>query len=203
MILAQSRSSHSVVSTLERPEPQDRQPNNTLLQGVIESFLGGILILTERGEFIQSNDLARQVCKQLTPNEASLNPVPKEIWFVCQALIESRAWSPARPIVIESEITLENSTTLRIRVQWFKLDAIPEPCLLVILEDQYQSIYQSIQELAIAEVDRYGLTPREAEVWLHRRANCSYKEIAAELQISINTVKKHVKNIRAKQKAVN
>ncbi len=65
----------------------------------------------------------------------------------------------------------------------------------MILEDRYQST----QNLAIAEVDKYRLTRREAEVWLLRRANYSRKDIAAELCISLDTVKKHLKNIHAKQ----
>jgi DNA-binding CsgD family transcriptional regulator len=52
------------------------------------------------------------------------------------------------------------------------------------------------------EVDQYGLTPRQAEVWLLRRANYTYKEIAAELYISLNTVKKHMKDIQAKRETV-
>ena len=54
--------------------------------------------------------------------------------------------------------------------------------------------------LALTEADRYGLTPREAEVWLLRRANRPCKEIAVDLRISLNTVKKHMKSILAKQK---
>jgi DNA-binding CsgD family transcriptional regulator len=54
----------------------------------------------------------------------------------------------------------------------------------------------------IAEVDKYGLTPREAEVWLLRRAKYALKEIATELSISLNTVKKHIKNIHAKREIV-
>jgi DNA-binding CsgD family transcriptional regulator len=42
----------------------------------------------------------------------------------------------------------------------------------------------------------------EAEVWLLRRRHYTLKEIATELSISINTVKKHLKNIHAKREAV-
>ena len=90
---------------------------------------------------------------------------------------------------------MNESDRLRIRVRWFKFDLGSSPYLLVLLEDQIQSA----QRLAISEVDLYGLTPREAEVWLLYRTNYTYKEIAAELYISINNVKKHMKNIRTKQ----
>ena len=197
-MLTQSSSLHSFISTLERQNPQPRQPDNILLQGVIESFFDGILILTEQGELVQANDLARQICEQLTQGKSQRNPVPQEIWRVCQALIESRSLYDNQPVIIESEITTDKLTPLRIRTRWLKLSAIKYPCLLVILEDRYQSV----QNLVIAEVDKYGLTPREAEVWLLRRAKYALKEIATELSISLNTVKKHIKNIHAKRETV-
>lgn len=59
-----------------------------------------------------------------------------------------------------------------------------------------------MRNLAIAQAEHYGLTSREAEVWLLRQANYSCREIAAELYISLNTVKKHMKNIHAKREKV-
>lgn len=197
-MLTQSSSLHSFISTLERQNSQPRQLDNILLQGVIESFFDGILVLTEQGELVQANDLARHICEQLTQGKPQLNPVPEEILRVCQALIESRSLYHNQPVIIESEITTDKLTWLRIRTQWLKLSAIKYPCLLVILEDRYQSV----QNLAITEVDKYGLTPREAEVWLLRRRHYALKEIATELSISLNTVKKHLKNIQAKRETV-
>lgn len=197
-MLTQSSSLHSFISTLEILNTQPRQSDHILLQGVIESFFDGILILTEQGEVIQANDFARQICEQFSQEKPQQNPVPKEIWRVCQALIESRKLYHNQPVIIESEITTDKLTTLRIRTQWLKLSAIKYPCLLVILEDRYQSV----QNLALAEVDKYSLTPREAEVWLLRRRQYALKEIATELCISLNTVKKHIKNIHAKRERV-
>ncbi|HAA33667.1 MAG TPA: helix-turn-helix transcriptional regulator [Cyanobacteria bacterium UBA8553] len=194
-MLTQSSSLHSFISTLERQNTQTSQSNSLLLQGVIESFFDGILILTEQGELVHINDLARQICEQLTQGKTQVNSVPKEIWRVCQALIESRSLYHNQPVIIESEVTTNKLTTVRIRTRWLKLSGIENPCLLVILEDRYQSV----QNLAIAEVDKYGLTPREAEVWLLRRRQYALKEIATELTISLNTVKKHLKNIHAKR----
>ena len=194
---AQSPSPGTFISTLEKPNPQVMPSASILSQGVIESFFDGILILTEQGQLIQANNLACQICKQLTQTKLRSNQdswVPQEVWHVCQSLIESRSSYHNQPVIIESEITNDNSKNLRIRVQWIKLNATKSPCLVVILEDRYQFA----QNLAIAAIDKYGLTPREAEVWLLRRANYTYKEIAAQLYISLNTVKKHLKNIHAK-----
>jgi DNA-binding CsgD family transcriptional regulator len=198
MILVQSRSLPSFINTSEKQNPQFRQSDNGLLQGVIESFLDGVLIVTEEGECVQANNLAHQICQQLTPVSSQPNSVPKEIWNVCKILIESRDLYPTRSRIIESEVAPYQSTPMRIRVRWLNLNAIPHPYLLVILEDRCQSI----QNLALTEVEKYGLTPREAEVWLLHRANCTYKEIADKLYISLNTVKKHLKNIQVKRETV-
>jgi DNA-binding CsgD family transcriptional regulator len=198
MRLATSLSLHSFTTTSETLNTQASHLDNDLLQGLIEVFFDGILILTEQGECIQANNLARQICSQLTPTKSQLNSVPKEIWDVCQARIESRDFFPTVSMSIESEMASNQETPLRIRVRWFKLNAFPHPCLLVIVEDRCQSL----QKLALAEVDKYGLTPREAEVWLLRCASYTYKEIATELYISLNTVKKHLKNIQLKRETV-
>jgi DNA-binding CsgD family transcriptional regulator len=79
-----------------------------------------------------------------------------------------------------------------------KLEVSQRPCLLLQLQDQNQPI----QGLAIAEAQCWGLTPRETEVWLLRRAGHLRKDIAANLFITIETVKKHLKNIQAKRQAV-
>jgi DNA-binding CsgD family transcriptional regulator len=195
MMLTQTSSLQSFISTLERQTTQSRQQENILLQGVIESFFDGILILTEQGKLIHSNHLARQICEQLTEGKSENNFLPKEIWRVCQALIESRSLYENQPVIIESEITTEQLTTLRIRTRWLQLSEYQQPCLLVILEDKHKSI----QNLALAEVVKYGLTRRETEIWLLRRTNVPLKNIAGKLGISINTVKKHLKNIYAKR----
>ncbi len=199
MMLTQSSEIHHFLSPSPTPNTQAEWSDSTLLEQVIEKFIDGILILTDRGEWVQANDSARRICTQLRQGKAQPNSVPQEIWCACKALIDSRNSYPDESLIIESDITTPKSTPLRVRVRWLQLNSIKHPCVLVILEDRCQSI----QNLALAEVDRYGLTPREAEVWWRRRANYTYKEIATDLYISINTVKKHMKNIQVKREAVN
>lgn len=195
MMLANPPELDNFTNTEEQKNSQQEHLDNALLQGIIASFIDGILILTERGEWVQANELAYQICKQLIQDKTQSAKVPHEIWDVCQALIETCGSYGDRSVIQESEIRTEPSTTLRIRARWLKLEVSSHPCILVILEDRYKSI----QNLAIAEVERYGLSPREAEVWLLRRASYHLKDIAVELHISLNTVKKHLKNIHAKR----
>jgi DNA-binding CsgD family transcriptional regulator len=176
----------TVIATAKQP---------SLLQAVLEGFIDGVLILTEQGEWIHANDRAHRICDQLTKGMTQPDRVPQEIWRACQSLISSLNLYPNKTLTIEDEITTGQAASYRVRAQWLTLERFQRPCLLITLEDRLQSIRQS----AIAEGQRYGLTPRELEVWLHYRADYSYKAIAAELYITHNTVKKHMKNIHAKR----
>lgn len=180
-------------------ETDNVQPNVSdahLLQGVIESLLDGILIVTEDGVPIQRSTSAKRVCDRLTPNLSTPN-LPKEIWRVCQTLIDSRQHYDADTVVvIEDEITTEQFPQLRIRARWISLKTSDQPYILVLLEDRYLAN----KHLAIAEAMQYHLTPRETEVWQLCRTHCPRKEIAKKLFISMSTVKKHVKSILAKRR---
>ncbi len=178
------------------PKPCE-QP--ALLQAIIEGFVDGILILTEQGECIHANECARRICNQLSASisQPQINSIPQSIWRICESLIDSRELFSEQRMIIEAEIDTDNSAVFRTRVQWLQLDRLERPYLLVTIEDRQQSA----QNAALAEANKYGLTPREAEVWLLRRANYSYKEIAAKLYITLNTVKKHMKSVYAKQQA--
>lgn len=165
-----------------------------LMQAVIESFLDGIFILTIQGELVHANEGALHICQQLSGGIDKFQ-VPDEIQRICQSLIESRQLFPDQNISIESEIETYKSVKIRIRARWLQSNESNENYLLVTLEDRKQTN----QSIAISEAIKYGLTERESQVWLLRRANYSYQEIAEELYITINTVKKHLKNIYAKQ----
>ena len=69
--------------------------------------------------------------------------------------------------MMEAEVKVESGAKLRVRVKWLKLSLNSHPCLLVMLEDRQQSV----ENIAITEVDKYGLTAREADVWFLYRAN--------------------------------
>ncbi|NJN90128.1 MAG: helix-turn-helix transcriptional regulator [Leptolyngbyaceae cyanobacterium SL_5_14] len=168
------------------------------IHSIIEGFIDGILILTDQGEVVCTNCCARQICESLSQDDSNSSFAPSRVWRICQLMIDSRTLYPDHIFMIEDEIELGGLDTIRIRVQWIDLESSDRPCLLVALEDRYQSA----KKMAIAERQRYGLTDRESEVWLLRRANCTYKTIAAKLHITVDTVKKHIKNIHAKRQDV-
>lgn len=185
-----------------------------LLQAVIEGLLDGVMIVTDRGEVIESNACAHKICDKLnhiymdvTNHAFSAEPdsgdvqLPSEVWRVCEALIESRELFPNQRILLESEVTLNDANLVQIRVQWLEVASgvkeTPYSYLLVALEDREQSI----QQLALSDMQRYGLTSREAEIWQLRLQGYSYRAIASQLFITGNTVKKHIKNILSKRRA--
>lgn len=166
-----------------------------LLQGVLESLIDGIMILNDQGELLFANGCAERICRQLTENLSRCNAVPRQVWRSCQALINGREEFPTEPIVIEDEIKTNEDTAIRLRARWFELNNTERPCLLVALEDQQQSA----QYKAMAEAQKYGLTDRETQVWVLKRAGYTYKAIAAKLHIAEDTVKKHIKSIHSKR----
>jgi len=178
-------------------------------QAVVEGFLDGILILTELGEWIHANASARHFCRQLTcsPNKSSI--IPEAIWQMCKSLIDNRDQYLEQKTVLETEVTTSTGVMLRIRAQWLRPEVriapinyqdsqrAPEhvrPYLLVVLEDRSQSA----QNLAAFNAQKYGLTQRQKEVWSLRKLGYSYQKIATRLYITPHTVKKHLKDIRAK-----
>lgn len=167
------------------------------LQEVIESLQDGILLLNETGELIHANTSAYRIFSQLNQDSAKSNFVPAVIWDFCKSLLDSSRLFLNQAIILSNEIVVDKSTIFRLRARWLNLDRFNSSCLLVIIENKYESL----QNVAFTEVKKYELTPREAEIWYLYRAKFSYKEIAARLYITVNTVKKHMKNIHAKRQA--
>lgn len=195
--LNHNTSSIAAKESKSQSKSEQLQPefNVDLLQAVIESFLDGILILTTERKLLHANEFARGLCQQFILKGSSADALPEEIWRVCEFLIDSRELFPSEKIVIESELETDRGVQLRIRARWLPLATGEQNFLLVILEDWNQTT----ESMALSDVEKLGLTNREAEVWLLRRGNLSYKQIAQQLYITINTVKKHLKNIHAKQ----
>ena len=178
------------------------------LQIMMEGHMDGMMLLTKEGRWLMVNQAAKEMCDRLTPRAASTHALPKDIRRCCQHLIDSRETYPDNMVVLDSEITTDDGFTLRVRVQWFRLQGddadttYPErpqnpQYILVILEDQERSI----RNRALFEARQFGLSPREQEVWLLRRTNHAMQEIADILVISLNTVKKHLKSIYFKQRS--
>ncbi|MGF1536353.1 MAG: LuxR C-terminal-related transcriptional regulator [Elainellaceae cyanobacterium] len=169
--------------------------HRTLLQEVVEGLPDGFLILTRDGGIVGSNSSARAICRQLGDASNPINDAPQAIWQICVPLLKAARLSSEQALQIEGTVGTEKSALVRVRARWLQPDK-PER-ILVLLEDKYQSARQR----ALLEGTRCGLTTREVEVFLYRCIDYTYEEIALELQITVNTVKKHVKSINSKRDA--
>ncbi len=167
---------------------------------IFDGFSDGLLIVTDQGTLVCANQYARLICHSLMRDPHHSPFVPREIWKICQAVTEpdNSTGFPEPISVLEGEFYAGHLNSIRVRTRWVKLDEGDRHSLLVILEDKAQLTRQ----LAIAEAQTCGLTPRETEVWLLHRAGNSRSQIAAQLFISVDTVKKHIKNTRAKREMV-
>ncbi|MUG95226.1 helix-turn-helix transcriptional regulator [Scytonema sp. UIC 10036] len=194
----------TITKTFTTTAVQTQQPQETpyydvqaasFLQEVIESLQDGILILTKTGELVHANTSAHHILAQLNQDRERSGVVPNAIWNLCRSLLENKNFFPEESIVLSNEIALDKATVFRVRVRWLNVDKLHHSCFLVTLENRYESL----KNIALTEIQKYDLTPREAEIWCLYRAKFSYKEIANQLYITVNTVKKHMKNIHAKR----
>ncbi len=180
------------------PDPtQENNANLPLLSAVLEGFVDGILVLTEDGTCVHSNQKGRALCRDLSDGN-STSPLPASLKAMCVHLLESREFYPDTLLVLTQELTSRFGHKIRARTQWLDLPGTAHTYLLVSLENQTRSAHAS----AMLEAIQYNLTPRERAVWVLRRANRTYDEIAQELYITVNTVKRHLKSIYAKRKEV-
>jgi DNA-binding CsgD family transcriptional regulator len=173
---------------------------SSLLHAAIEELMDGMLIITAEGEIVASNRQARQICQALNLQAASLpnvlNCAPQQVWHLCQQLITTEQFLPGQPIVPEFEIVTA-ALMLRVRLRWLdaalylNLPGCNHPYLLVILEQRNA-----------APASMHRLSQREYQVWQLRTQGYSYQSIANQLYISTHTVKKHLKNIRSKQRSI-
>lgn len=182
------------MSTYLSKSEQRLDVNTSLI--VLDNYLDGILLISECGELLKANSIGIQICCQLQSYTSQQVTTPEILWQVCQSILGSCISDESE--MFESEIETGAGQVFRIRGKTFNYEMLKQTCLLLVLENQYQIN----QQRAIVDAKQYGLTPREAQIWSLRLANHSLKEIASELFISINTVKKHIKNILAKRQKV-
>ncbi len=165
------------------------------LKEVIESLHDGLLIISETGELIYANASAHHIFNQLSQDNYNQHKLPEAIWQICELLVVSHKLFPDKLLILSDEISLDRLKLFRVRVKLLNLAKFKHYCFLVTIENRYESM----RNLVNAEVTQYNLTQREADIWSLYRASYSYKEIADHFYISINTVKKHMKNIHAKR----
>lgn len=161
-------------------------------------YIEGILLFNEIGALIHVNQQAIAIIQRISRHEDSRLDLPQEIAHIKAFMVESRRLFPQQSWQNNSMIFVDCSTIFQVHARWMQGNHASGNFLLLRMEDQNQFA----RNIALEESKRFGLTPREQEVWLLYRANYTYKQIATALEITPNTVKKHMKSILTKQRSL-
>lgn len=168
------------------------------VQEVLTQLTDGVLIVTYDKKILYANECACRILRQINQDRNHCEIPSKEINYLCDSLSEIRRQFPEQHWFINTKICINSSTTFSVYARHMKLDSLGKDCVVLVLKDHYQLI----KSIAVEEARKYNLTDRETEIWLLQRANYTYKQIASELFIAPNTVKKHMQNIHLKQKGI-
>lgn len=186
---------------VSQPKPDKLEANgvDTLFDSpwiaLAESLREGVMVISRNTKPMYLNQQAKEICQKLALIDRHSAGIPSVVSEICHRLIRNGN-SDATPLIVECETAEEE--TIRIRASWLNLglgDATSQ-YILVFLENRNQLLQEEIQ----FEQQKYQLTDREMEIWSLLRQEYSYQDIAKTLQITLNTVKTHVKNIYAKKR---
>ncbi|MBE9178490.1 hypothetical protein IQ268_07940 [Oculatella sp. LEGE 06141] len=162
----------------------------------------GVVVMTRSLKLIQMNLKAKELCQKMAGSKDSDPGLPSVLAETCQRLTR-QPLSETRPLIVECQAS--PGLTVRIRASWFSfkpnrnLATFPNhrQIILLLLKDCNEILHEELR----LEQQKYDLTDREAEIWALLRQEHTYQEIAQILQISLNTVKTHVKNVYAKKRS--
>ncbi len=199
----------------------DKIELNSLFSHLLELLPQGIVIISRSLKAVYWNQTATRICSGLLGTELSASDLPLPISEACHRLLRDKISETAS---LTMEYQPNEQQPLRITTRWLENAVIPGlmsdlyaatngqfgkpntvpaaakaslPFMVVLLENcsQTAQVERQIQQ------KKYDLTDREAEIWMLLRQEYSYQEIAHMLQISLNTVKTHVKNVYAKRRS--
>jgi DNA-binding CsgD family transcriptional regulator len=177
-------------------------PNLKRLQStLIESVREGILLISGKLQPIYLNLKAKELAEQLWNGNPQFTQLPPVLSNISHQLFQSL--SPEdEPLIMDYQINSEQTIRIRACQFAYRFDqderklADEEPYILVFLEDRNAA---RAEELKL-EQKKYDLTDRETQILRLILQAYSYQDIAEILQISLNTVKFHIKNIRFKKR---
>jgi DNA-binding CsgD family transcriptional regulator len=169
---------------------------------LIESIREGILLISDTLQPIYLNLKAREIYDQLWNSSPQPTQLPPILSDISHQLFQGL--SPKDELlIIDYQVSAEQTIRIRACILTHRLDSEGrEPFynrqhLLVFLEDRNVTL---AEELKIDQ-KKYDLTERETQILRLLLQTYSYRDIAETLQISLNTVKFHVKNIHFKKRS--
>lgn len=180
-----------IISSLSRSHDFQKQ--------LMEFMKEGIVVVSTQLNLIYLNPQAKQIHKTLFE---SLDRSEKLIAAIVGISRRFREIQEQKILITECQLTEDRRIRIRacrLPDEWKGVWAGTEsdrPFLLIFLEDRSASLQEDLK----IEQQKYKLTDREVEIWQLLLQAYSYQEIAKSLQISLNTVKFHAKNIYAKKR---
>jgi DNA-binding CsgD family transcriptional regulator len=172
-----------------------------LQSALIELVREGILLISDTLQPIYLNLKAKEIYDQLWDGSQPSTQLPPILSDISHQLFND--FHPDdEPLIIDHQVSA--GKTVRIRVCQFTLrldqeireSSYDRRYILVFLEDRNATL---AEELKVKQ-KKYDLTERETQLLHLLLQEYSYQHIAKTLQISLNTVKFHVKNIHFKKR---
>lgn len=186
-----------------KPNQEGLLPNFKAFQSILmELIREGVLIISHRLQPTYLNSKAKEICQKLwnvgSYYSAQLPPILSDISHQLFRDTNPEATS----FVMDYQI--DGKQTIRIRAcrvaqvldQELVVPSQEQKYILILLEDRNATLEEELQ----VEQKKYGFTEREVQILNLLSQTCTYQEIAKTLQISLNTVKFHVKNIYSKKR---
>jgi len=178
---------------------------------LLEVLPQGVIVVSRNLKPVYWNQKAKQLCQGLAGQEFTDHSLPLAISEACYSVLRD-SHLMASSLLMECQ----TSTGHTIRVSAQILEA-PSPnaesSLFSVSQDansedgtQFIAVFiencsEVLQHEAWIQQQKYDLTDRETEIWMLLRQEFTYQDIAKSLQISLNTVKTHVKNVYAKRRS--
>lgn len=208
------RSGHHAVSGKYRDRPRsapDRIEVSHLWSQLLELLPQGVIVVSRALKPVYWNRKAKHLCQVLAGGNGAEGMLPLAISEACHGVIRD---AKAFHSVLMVECQTSTGHSVRISASLLDLTSSHEvlrtcptaaepasknvPTFIAVFVENCDEVMQ--QESRIQQ-QKYDLTDREAEVWMLLRQEFTYQEIAQRLQISLNTVKTHVKNVYAKRRS--
>lgn len=170
-----------------------------LLNAVLNSLGQGFIVVSPILQLIYWNQRAVELCRWFPPTRSAL---PEELETFCRHFLEHTC--PEQQVVL-ADYQIEPKMRLQVSARWLKsLPNSSQPTVAASLEQSILLVLQDRQAILAEELQlvqtQLDLTNREAEIWLLLKQEYSYQEIAQTLQVSLNTVKTHIKNLYSKKR---
>lgn len=179
---------------------------------VLELLPQGVMVVSRTFKPVYWNQKAKNFCAMLVAPTYSETTLPLVISELCHRLLRETSGQNAS-IVLEYETP--TGRLMRLSACWLE-QALPTEGYPASPQERGQedartarsfiavfleNCDETLRDEMYLQQKKYDLTDREAEISMLLRRELTYQEIAQTLQISLNTVKTHVKNIYAKRRS--